>query len=209
MNHGGPTLAFVQTRDVRLKPGETAKVGNSVVTYRKATVRLFNDPTGTGAAISFGSVLDVKRDGKHIVLHPAHNLYPANNLQAGTFGRYFDGESTSEVGLRWGLLGDTWTAIQPDLSILQKPVAMADAKFGGSDTRTQATILNAMAEMYLVRAPAATFRVIYFPFAIWIWLGGGLVLLGALTAFRRPPRGRRERVRAKVPVRPELAKAPA
>jgi len=165
--------------------------------------------TGTGAAISFGSVLDVKRDGKHIVLHPAHNLYPANNLQAGTFGRYFDGESTSEVGLRWGLLGDTWTAIQPDLSILQKPVAMADAKFGGADTRTQATILNAMAEMYLVRAPAATFRVIFFPFAIWIWLGGGMVLLGALTAFRRPPRGRRERARVKSRVRPELAKVPA
>src|SRR5947208_518157 len=201
--------AFVQTRDVRLKPGETAKVGNSVVTYRKATVRLFNDPTGTGAAISFGSVLDVKRDGKHIVLHPAHNLYPGNNLHARTFARYFDGESTSEVGLRWGLLGDTWTAIQPDLTILQKPVAMADAKFGGADARTQATILNAMAEMYLVRAPAATFRVIYFPFAIWIWLGGAIVLVGALIALRRPPRARRERARMPARIRPEPAKAPA
>src|SRR3954468_10130560 len=201
--------AFVQTRDVRLKPGQTAKVGDSVVSYRKATVRLFNDPTGTGAALSFGSVLDVKRGGKHIVLHPAHNLYPANNLQAGTFGRYFDGESTSEVGLRWGLLGDTWTAIQPDLTILQKPVAMADAKFGGADARTQATILNAMAEMYLVRAPAATFRVIYFPFAIWIWLGGGIVLVGALIALRRPPRARRERARMPARIRPEPAKAPS
>src|SRR4051794_37448149 len=135
--------AFVTQRDVRLKPGETAHVGGATVTYREPVVKLFNDPSGTGAALSFGAVLDVTRHGKHMVLRPSHNLYPANNLQAGTFGRFFDGESTSEVGLRWGLRGDTWTAIQPDLSILQKPVAMADQRFGGADGRTQATILNA------------------------------------------------------------------
>ena len=53
--------------------------------------------------------------------------------------------------------------------------------------------------------PAATFRVIFFPFIAWIWLGGALLLLGAVTAFRRPPRPRRERARAGARVRPELA----
>src|SRR4051794_28077433 len=135
--------AFVSQHDVRLRPGQSARVGDATVPYRRSEVKLFDDPTGTGAAITFRTILDVKRHGRHTVLAPSHNLYPANNLQAGTFGRFFDGESTSEVGLRWGLRGDTWTAIQPDLSILQKPVAMADQRFGGADGRTQATILNA------------------------------------------------------------------
>jgi cytochrome c-type biogenesis protein CcmF len=197
--------AFVSQHDVRLKPGQTKRVGDATVTYRRSEVKLFDDPTGTGAAISFRTILDVKRHGKHTVLEPSHNLYPANDPATGTFGRYFAGESTSEVGLRWGLRGDTWTAVQPDLSILNKPVAMADARFPGATPQVQATILNALAEMYQVRAPAATFRVIFFPFIAWIWLGGALLLLGALIAFRRPPRPRRERARAGARVRPELA----
>jgi len=204
--------AFVSQRDVRLRPGQTARVGNSTVTYRRADVHLFNDPSGTGAALSFGAVLDVRRGGRHIVLRPAHNLYAANAPGEGTFGRFFDGESTSEVGLRWGLTANTWTAIQPDLSILAKPVALADAKFAGAPPRFQAAILNAMAQMYLVRAPAATFRVIVFPFVTWIWLGGLMLLLGALIAFRRPPRKRREPARApsRRPSRErELAEVPA
>src|SRR3954454_1406444 len=55
--------AFVDQRDVRLRPGETARVGDSTITYREPTVRMFDDPSGTGAALSFGAVLDVRRGG--------------------------------------------------------------------------------------------------------------------------------------------------
>jgi hypothetical protein len=100
--------------------------------------------------------------------------------------------------------------VQPDLSILQRPIAMADARFTGADPRVQATILRAIGQMYVVRGPVATFRVIVFPFVAWIWLGGALLLLGALISLRRPPRPRTERSRAPAPApRPELAPEPA
>ena len=199
--------AFVTKQDVRLKPGESARVGDATVTYRESQVRLFDDPSGTGAAVTFAAVLDVRRGGRHFVLRPAHNLYDSRDPTAGPFARVFEGQSTSEVGLKWGLRSDFWTAVQPDLSILQRPVAMADRRFGGADLQTKATIANALAQMYEARAPAAAFRVIIFPFAAWIYLGGAVAILGALIALRRPPRPRRERatVAQSHSPRPELA----
>src|SRR3954470_7986690 len=201
--------AFVQKNDVRLRPGQSAKIDGATVTYKESKVHVFDDPSGTGAAITFASVIDVERNGKHTILRPAHNLYPSRDPSVSPFARFFDGESTSEVGLRWGLGRDTWAAIQPDLSILQKPVAMADKKFGKADAQTQATLIRALGQMYEQRAPAAVFRVIVFPFVAWIWIGGLLLIAGALIALKRPPRVRPERATAPKRVRPELARQPA
>jgi cytochrome c-type biogenesis protein CcmF len=200
--------AFMVQRDIHLRPGQTATVNGAQITYRQPTVRAFDDPSGTGAALSFGAILDVQRGGKHLVLRPAHNLYQSTNPQVGPFARLFDGESTSEVALKWGVRSDLWTAIQPDLSILQKPVAMADQRFGTASPKVKGAILQAIGQMYVARAPVATFRVIVFPFVAWIWLGGALLLLGAITAFRRPrrPRPRPERAKAGAP---QLAEVPA
>src|SRR4051812_45041615 len=198
--------AFMVQRDIHLKPGQTATVNGAQITYREATVRAFDDSSGTGAALSFGAILDVQRGGKHLVLRPSHNVYQSRDPSIGPFARLFDGESTSEVALRWGVRSDLWTAIQPDLSILQKPVAMADQRFATADPKVKATILQAIGQMYLARAPAATFRVIVFPFVAWIWLGGALLLLGAITALRRPGGPRTQPQRAPAP---KLAEATA
>src|SRR3954451_20437231 len=40
--------AFLQQRDVRLSPGDTAKVGYYTITYDRATARLGGDKAGTG-----------------------------------------------------------------------------------------------------------------------------------------------------------------
>jgi cytochrome c-type biogenesis protein CcmF len=187
--------AFMDQRDVRLKPGETAQVGSSTVTYREPEVRAFDDRAGTGAALSFGAVIEVERGGKHYVFHPSHNLYQSRNPDAGAFSSFFDGESTSEVALSWGLQRDVWTAIQPDLSRLQRPIAMADKRFADADPATKGQIIAAIQQMYVVTQPAATFRVIIFPFVSWIWIGGALLLFGAAIAMRRPPRPRGEKAR--------------
>ena len=67
--------AFLDQRDVRLSPGDSFRVNGYDVTYREATAKLGGDSAGTGAPISFGAVLDVRKDGKHFVLRPSRNYY--------------------------------------------------------------------------------------------------------------------------------------
>ena len=54
--------AFLEQRDVRLSPGQTrSKVGGYDVTYLRPTAQLGGDGAGTGAPISLGAVMRVRR----------------------------------------------------------------------------------------------------------------------------------------------------
>ncbi len=57
------------------RPATRSSVNGYDVTYREATAKLGGDSAGTGAPISFGAVLDVRKDGKHFVLRPSRNYY--------------------------------------------------------------------------------------------------------------------------------------
>ena len=73
--------------------------------------------------LAFISHLSVSRNGQHLTnLTPARNYYPSADPTAGPIGRYFMGDSTSEVGLRSKPGGDLWTAFQPDLSPLNPDI---------------------------------------------------------------------------------------
>jgi cytochrome c-type biogenesis protein CcmF len=174
--------AFVHERDVRLTPGQSARVGDYTVTYRRPTVGVFDDRAHTGAPLSFGAVLDMRRGDKTIVLHPTRNLYPSNNPEDGGVTQFYAGEATSEVGLRWGLRRDVWTAIQPDLRRVQGLALLADKKFAGQPAKVQTLLAAEIARSWAKNTPAATFRVIESPLVAWVWLGGFILLLGALTA---------------------------
>ena len=89
--------SFQTNRDVRLAVGESAEVGDYTLTYERLTA----DPKNE--RISFAASLDVTRDGKPFAtLNPARNYYPTEDPSAGPIGRYFMGESTSEVGIEPG-----------------------------------------------------------------------------------------------------------
>jgi cytochrome c-type biogenesis protein CcmF len=184
--------AFIEQRDVRLAPGESVEVGPYEVTYRRPTAGILADRAGTGAPITFGAVLDVRRGEERFVLTPSRNYYAsADGGPMGTFGRFFNGESTSEVALRWGLRRDLWTAVQPDLRTLIEPIREANEKFADQGPDVQALILAALVQRYERTAPPATFRVLVSPLVAWIWVGGLVVALGALVALWPSPDSRR------------------
>jgi cytochrome c-type biogenesis protein CcmF len=169
--------AFNTSRDVRLGPGETARVAGYDVRYVRPTADLSNEK------LTFGAVVDVRRDGERVaLLRPSRNYYAAQDLSMGTLGRFFRGESTSEVGLRAGLRRDIWTAMQPDLRVLNAPIREANRRFADASPRVQGILIAALAERYLNKRPPATFRVIVNPMVTWIWIGGLIVLSGALMA---------------------------
>jgi cytochrome c-type biogenesis protein CcmF len=186
--------AFVERSDARLAPGEATRVGDYTVSYRKPTAEILNDRAGTGAPISFGAILDVRKGGQSYTLRPQRNYYPSNDPSKGSIGRFFEGESTSEVDVRWGLRRDVWTAVQPDLRALERPIREANARFGDSDGDVQALVIAAIAERYRTEPPPAQFRMLVSPLVSWIWIGGAIVLLGALTALWPSPEARRRRV---------------
>jgi cytochrome c-type biogenesis protein CcmF len=188
--------AFLDQRDVRLAPGDSFDVNGYQVTYREATAKLGGDSAGTGAPISFGAVLDVRKDGKHFVMRPSRNYYATADPSLGTISRFFEGEATSEVDVRWGLTRDLWLAVRPDIGSLDKPIREADAKFADAPGDVQALIVAALAERYRRDPPPAAFRAIASPLVVWIWIGGGIALLGALVAAWPSPEARLRRVRS-------------
>ena len=112
--------AFQDARDVELAAGKTARVGGYDVTYVKPTGELVAARNGRLERIDLGARLRVRRDGE-TGRHAAHerSYFPSTDPSLGPVSRFFEGESTSEVGLRAGLRRDVWTAISPSLRDLE------------------------------------------------------------------------------------------
>lgn len=169
--------AFNTQRDVRLRPGQQTRVAGYDVRYVRPTSAISNQK------IDLGAVLDVRKDGKRVaLLRPSRSYFPSADGSLGPIGRFFLGESTSEVGLKTGLARDIWTAVQPDLRALGRPIRDANRRFGKASPNVQALLVAALSQRYQNRPTAATFRLIVNPMVTWIWLGGLIVFTGALIA---------------------------
>ena len=68
--------AFHQQKDVRLSPGQSFTQGDYRVTYVRPTAKLGADDAGTGAPISFGAVLRVRKGDEVSTLRPSRNFFP-------------------------------------------------------------------------------------------------------------------------------------
>jgi cytochrome c-type biogenesis protein CcmF len=193
--------AFQEARDVRLSPGQSARVGDYDMRYVRATARIADDPRGTGALLSLGAVVDVRRDGRHVAtLRPARGYYPSLDARDGSVGRLIAGDATSEIGLRAGLRRDLWSAIEPNLAPLRPLIRRADRVVPLLRPDLGVVALSAIASRYRADPPPATFRFITSPLVTWIWLGGLIVAGGALISLWPAPRGVRGRVASRYPV---------
>ena len=140
--------------------------------------------------------MDVRRGDQAFTLRPSRNYYSTTDPSIGAISRFFEGEATSEVDVRWGLRRDLWRAVRPDLISLEKPIARADREFANSPGKVQAFVIGTLAELYRQDPPPAAFRVIVSPLVAWIWIGGAIAVLGALIAAWPSPEARLRRVRS-------------
>ncbi len=188
--------AFIEQRDVRLSPGDSVKVGGYDVTYLRPTAKLGGDEAGTGAPISLGAVMRVRKGDDSYLMRPARNYYSTTDPSKGVISRFFEGEANSEVDIRWGLKRDFWLAVRPDLVSLEQPIARADRRFADSPGQVQAVVIRALTEVYRENPPPAAFRAIVSPLVTWIWIGGAIAVFGALLAAWPSPEARLRRVRS-------------
>src|SRR3954470_11272865 len=182
--------AFQHVHTVELKKGQTTELGRGYsARYDGPTSRI--DVTKTGVErLVFGARLTVSKNGKKVgVLKPERGYYPIEGAPfAGAIGKYFEGESTSEIAMMAGVGRDVWSAVTPDLDPTLKIVKQGDAVFknalGKMDAQEYSTALGTavrrITDNYATSAPPATFRLIVSPMVTWIWLGGLLVFLGGL-----------------------------
>jgi cytochrome c-type biogenesis protein CcmF len=199
------STAFQHVRDASLRPGQTARVGGYEVRYVRPTSAL------TDEKITLGAVLDVSKHGRHVAtLIPSRGYYPSlDDASFGRIGRFFNGDSTSELGLRASLVRDIWTAAQPDLSKVEPMIQDADRRFPKANSQLEGFLVAAVVDRYMKASARVDFRLIVSPLVAWIWIGGVIVVGGAMIALWPAPR--RLRRRAQLPLaRPaRRAKAPA
>jgi cytochrome c-type biogenesis protein CcmF len=204
--------SFQTSRDVRMLPGDTTQVDDYTVTYDRAYTSVDEDEQ----RLTFGAVLRIDRDGKQTVLTPSRNYYSGRS--AGTLASFFEGEATSEVGRNGGAAEDLWTAMRPDLTSVDDFIAGADRRIdratvpeelpdpttpGGveemrriADQRAQlqGLAVSSLRDKYERGELPVDFRINVNPLVIWIWIGGGIAVIGGLMAAWPAPTARRRRV---------------
>jgi cytochrome c-type biogenesis protein CcmF len=199
--------SFQTSRDLRLRPGQSAQVGDYGVHYIRAT----SSVSPIEQRLTFGAVLDITHDGTHYTtLTPSRNYYASTTAAPGTgpVAAFFAGNATSEVGRKTEPSGDVWTAMQPELGSLHPFINGADRRLeriakgvSPTDARAQAGLsalqglaIRRIATDYVKNTPPADFRVNVNPLVIWIWIGGAIGIAGALIAVWPAPEARRRRV---------------
>jgi cytochrome c-type biogenesis protein CcmF len=201
--------AFQDARDVQLGVGQTARVGGYELTYVRPTGDLKAASNGRLEKIDLGAVMRVARDGKTVgTLRTERSFFPSSDPTLGPVSRFFEGEATSEVGLRAGLRRDIWSAITPNIRDLQRRIAEGDRVFtqarglpASQRDIALAEALDGLTRAYAANPPAATFRLIVSPLVSWIWLGALIVFAGGLIAIWPPGRGAPRPVRARYAAR--------
>ncbi|HEY7256273.1 MAG TPA: cytochrome c-type biogenesis CcmF C-terminal domain-containing protein [Solirubrobacterales bacterium] len=116
--------SFQTKRDVTLRPGQSTVIDGRRVTYVRPTVSV------TKQALGFGAVLRVADGGSAFTVRPSRRYFRPTGVEGGKVSSFFDGEATSEVGLRAGLSNDFWAAPQPNISVIRRQAIEADRRFG-------------------------------------------------------------------------------
>ena len=182
--------AFQSQRLVELRPGQTEQIGGYAITYERPTSRLIAAGNGRLERIDLGARLRVRRgDGDPQTLSTYKSYFPSTDPSLGAVSRFFEGEATSEVGLRAGVRRDLWTAVAPDIGRLLPRIEQGDKVFADATELSEqdrgaflAQALQGLARSYTASPPPATFRLIVSPLVTWIWVGALIVFAGAAIA---------------------------
>jgi cytochrome c-type biogenesis protein CcmF len=189
--------SFQHASELGLSPGQSTRVGAYTVRYVRptATITPKYDEAHTGSTLSLGAVLDVTKGGHHVTtLEPSEGFYASQEASQGSVGSLIGGQPVSHVAIDPGITRDVWTAIEPNI---ESPALAKIVKIGNRTLPPEDGIvaIGYIAREYLKHPPQAQFHFIVSPLVMWIWIGGLIVLCGALIAIWPAPSVVRSRVR--------------
>jgi cytochrome c-type biogenesis protein CcmF len=191
--------SFQHSHYATLRPGQSTRIDGYTVRYVKPTV------AATPAKLSMGAVLSVSKGAHHVAtLDTRRELYPSQDPSLGPIGRFFNGSNESRIGLQSGFTRDIWTVVNPSLQPLQGLISQGDRLFTRLETQAMPRVAKlppaqaqaALAPLWQFRDRAiselvsryathpwpVTFLLIVSPLVMWLWIGGLIVVAGALIA---------------------------
>ncbi len=191
--------SFQHANEPTLQVGQSAKVGAYTVHYVRptATITPKQDAAHTGATLSLGAVLAVSRNGRHVAtLRPSEGYYDSGEASQGSVGHLIGGQPVSHVSMSAGVTRDVWSAIAPNIETprLKRILEVANRTIPIVRPDEGLIAIAVLARTYLQHPPAAQFHFIVSPLVMWIWIGGLIVLGGALIAIWPAPASLRRRV---------------
>ncbi|HTW43041.1 MAG TPA: cytochrome c-type biogenesis CcmF C-terminal domain-containing protein [Solirubrobacteraceae bacterium] len=191
--------SFQRVNELQLSPGQSTRVGSYEVRYVRPTATLTpkEDSAHTGSTMSLGALLDVTKGGRHVAtLEPSEGFYASQEASQGTVGSLIGGQPVSHIAMDIGATRNVWTAIQPDIETpsLKRIVTVGNKTLPPEDGIVGIAYL---AREYLKHPPPAQFNLIVSPLVMWIWIGGLIVVGGALIAMWPAPSVVRARVCAR------------
>jgi cytochrome c-type biogenesis protein CcmF len=207
------STSFQHSRYATLMPGQSAKVGGYTIRYVRPTA------DATAQKISFGAVLAISKGGHRVtMLDSSHELYPSQDPTLGPIGRFFNGSDETRIGLKSGVTRDVWTVVNPSLQPLQGLIAQGNRVFTQAEMAAMSRVAKlpteqaqaalaplwqardrAIAELvarYVTHPWPVTFLMIVSPLVMWLWIGGLIVVVGALIALWPVPVLARRRARS-------------
>ena len=143
--------SFQTNENVSMKPGETRVVDGREFTYKRPYVKVDSEK------YTIGAIVEVKEDGNYLTtLETSRRFFrPTGAAATGGLADYFNGEATSEVGLKTSWNHDIWTTVAPNVQQVQHQLTVAEKGLktcieAGPGTPQQCKQLSA-----LMRAAAA------------------------------------------------------
>ncbi|HEY3946359.1 MAG TPA: cytochrome c-type biogenesis CcmF C-terminal domain-containing protein [Solirubrobacteraceae bacterium] len=202
------STSFKHSRYATLRPGQSAAIGGYTIKYVRPTV------AASSQRISLGAVLQVYKGSQRVArLQSAYEMYPSQDPSLGPIGRFFSGSTDSHIGLNSGPLRDIWTDVDPCagggssscLGPLQPQINRANAQMekalteiGKLPAAEQRRLLSSSSPLWAARNARivkilslytrhpwpVTFLMIVSPLVMWLWIGGLIMVCGALISLR-------------------------
>ncbi|HET8977981.1 MAG TPA: cytochrome c-type biogenesis CcmF C-terminal domain-containing protein, partial [Solirubrobacteraceae bacterium] len=199
------STSFQHQRTATLMPGQSVTTDGYTFKYVRPTA------SATAQKISFGAVVAVSKAGRPVTtLHTSYGLYPSQDPMQ-PIGRFFNGSSESDVGLRSSAWRDLWIVIAPNIAPLQKQINQGNLVLARAILQAQRLpvaqqaaqldrlfalrdlAIRELAQRFVSHPWSSQFLLEVSPLVMWLWLGALIAACGGVIALWPVPRRRRAR----------------
>ncbi len=211
--------SFQHSVTATLKPGQSVMNDGYKWTYTKPTYSV------TPTRVAFGALINISKNGKHVTtMYTDRGYYPTTG--GGLIGSFFAASNAdTTVALDSTPVHDFWAVVSPNLQPLSKLINEGNTRFANLYNEVvryarkhnlnagqlnailnrvnfygaRTTAVDGIARRYVTHPTSVQFLMIVNPLVFWLWVGGGIMVVGVLIAMMPAAAFQRSRVTSLAP----------